>query len=346
MQDGNVFEKNEKMWTKKIKENPWILATIVLAVVAVILIILVMRGGGGSSSVSIDKAGQSSVDLIGKVFGVTLAYDGGQELNGVYVLNFTLGNQSLQLESTKDFSFLSLPNGQWLRVADYANAPKANASSNPSSSSSAAAQEPVTKSDKPTVEAFVFSYCPYGLQFEKALFPAYDLLKNKADIKIVYIGAMHGPFEETESLRQLAILKNYGEDKLMAYLKLFDTNSSIGSCSGDSACLSPYLDSIFKQLGIDSAKINADMNSTSPSSYQTDEARASQLGVSGSPTFVINGAEVSVNRTPAAIEAAICSAFNTAPAECSQTLSTAATSPGFGADAGSSTGASCGTPTA
>ena len=78
--------------------------------------------------------------------------------------------------------------------------------------------------------------------------------------------------------------------------------------------------------------------------YQQQNARASQLGISGSPTFVINGAKVQVARSPAAIAQAVCNAFSTAPGECSQQFDSAQSAPSFGSGttSGSATAANCG----
>jgi predicted DsbA family dithiol-disulfide isomerase len=196
----------------------------------------------------------------------------------------------------------------------------------------------VPKTDKPVAEAFVFSYCPYGLQFEKALAPVYDLLKNKADINIVAIGAMHGIHEETESLRQICIQKNYGKDKLWQYLNKFMADTKIGDCNNNMNCSKPLVENIMKSLSIDISKINSCMANDAPALYDKDNQRASSLGISGSPDFVINGVDVSVGRNPEAIKQAICNAFtdSSKPAECSQTLSTASASAWFGSDSSSS----------
>jgi len=201
------------------------------------------------------------------------------------------------------------------------------------------AQE-VPKSDKPKVEAFIFSYCPYGLQFEKALLLVYDLLKNKADINIVAIGAMHGEFEKQESLRQISIEQLYGKDKLFAYLKEFNGNTNIGSCDGEAACLNKYLPGVYSKLEIDKTKVENYMKTDAGKIYEGQGARASSLGVSGSPTFVINGVETQVARTPDSIKIAVCGAFSDVPSECSQNLSTASPSPGFGASTASGSASS------
>ncbi|HPR91561.1 MAG TPA: hypothetical protein PK547_02390, partial [Candidatus Paceibacterota bacterium] len=47
--------------------------------------------------------------------------------------------------------------------------------------------KPLTKSDRPVVQLFVMAFCPFGNQAEDGMFPAYNLLKDFADIKLRYI---------------------------------------------------------------------------------------------------------------------------------------------------------------
>ena len=85
------------------------------------------------------------------------------------------------------------------------------------------------------------------------------------------------------------------------------------------------------------------MASSSQAIYDQDGTQATQLGISGSPTFVINGAQVNVDRTPESIKEAVCASFTTEPSVCSQNLSTVSSSTGFGADSGGATsGTQCG----
>ena len=337
-------EEKSEVFTK-LKSNPWIISTVIVAVIALVLAIMLFSKGGVTGNViAVDDAGQKAVDLVGKVFGVELEYLGGQEANGLYDLSFKLENQTLDLKATKDFTFLSLPNGQWLRTADYAASLTGNVVADDSSDNSQEPPATMQKSDKPGVELFVFSYCPYGLQAEKGFVPVYNLLKSKADIDVVFIGAMHGKYEEKESLRQLCIKKNYGMDKFMAYIEKFIGDTAIGRCSSNENCSKPLAEKIMTSLGIDVNKINSCMASTEVQAlYKADQARASELGVSGSPTLVINNVQVSSGRSSSALLSSICSAFNTAPAECSQSLSSANPSAGFGYEASASSGsASCG----
>ena len=64
--------------------------------------------------------------------------------------------------------------------------------------------------------------------------------------------------------------------------------------------------------------------------YNEQNQRASSLGVLGSPTFIINGAQVQIDRNPNSIKEAVCNAFSTKPEECNKSLSTQSASSGFG----------------
>jgi hypothetical protein len=309
----------------------WKISAVVFAVLFVVALIIAFRGTLTGNVIKADTAGEKLTAYLNTIADGTVTYVSAKDLGNMYEVTVSYQGQDIPVYITKDGKYF---------VQAIKEIPTATAGSTTGSVVANTATE-VPKSDKPKVQAFIFSYCPYGLQFEKALIPVYSLLGNKADISIVAIGAMHGEFEHIESLRQISIEQLYGKDKLFAYLAEFDVNTNIGACSGDATCLDKYLPVIYTKLGIDKAKVDAYMDKSAEAIYQQQEALSQSLGISGSPTFVINGVESQVSRTPEAIKTAICSAFTTAPAECSQTLSTSAAVAGFGASAGSSSGATC-----
>jgi hypothetical protein len=320
-------EKQEKDIIEKIKNNPWMLATIVLGIIILVLVAFFMPKSALTGNVISDKeAGDKLLSYINTIADSPVDLVSTSDVGNLYEVKVSYQGQTMPLYITKDGKY-------WTSVVQ----------------TFASAQQPaeqpaaVPKTDKPVAEAFVFSYCPYGLQFEKALLPVYKILKNKADIRIVFIGAMHGQYEETESLRQICIQKLYSKDKLFDYLEKFMGETKIGDCNGNEACSQPYVDAILAQLSIDKAKVTSCMSTDGKTLYQQDQARAQQLGISGSPGFVVNGVQVSVARSPSAVKDAVCSAFNTAPSECSQTVSAEQASPSFGYAASSSaSAASCG----
>jgi len=186
----------------------------------------------------------------------------------------------------------------------------------------------VPKSDKPKVELFVMTHCPYGLQAEKGFLPAKEALGDKIDASIKFVHYfMHGDQEEQETYNQVCIREEQAA-KFNSYLNCFIIENDSAKCVA--------------QAGIDKTKLNNCLKSKSKDYYKADSALSNQYGVQGSPTLVINGAQSSAGRDAASYLAGICGAFNKAPAECSKQLLTTAPSSGFGAGAASGASAAAG----
>ena len=182
----------------------------------------------------------------------------------------------------------------------------------------------------PTLQAFVVSYCPYGLQMEKGMIPVYELLKGKANLKIRFLSPMHGQQEEDENNRQICIREE--TNQFWPYLQCFVDKGTASAC--------------LKQVGVDEAKITDCMANRAKGYMDIDNQLNTQYGgISSSPTTIVNDEEVQIYpRSPADVLKALCNAFTTKPSECSQTLDSANPSPGFGLSASSSasSAASCG----
>jgi hypothetical protein len=198
----------------------------------------------------------------------------------------------------------------------------------------------INKTDRPKVELFVMSYCPYGTQEEKGVIPAVEALKGKIDfsVKFVYY-SMHGKTEIDENTRQYCIQKEQG-DRYIPYLVCFLNDSNYSRCIVSAnvsstplnACMNAT-DAAYNITGLfnDQASWLEDQggNPAYPL-YMVNMADNQKYGVQGSPTLVINGAEASSGRDSASVLSAICNAFNAKPGECGTTLSSAAPSAGFG----------------
>ncbi|MFA5754069.1 MAG: hypothetical protein WC905_01755 [Patescibacteria group bacterium] len=197
------------------------------------------------------------------------------------------------------------------------------------------AAEVSQKSDKPVVEVFVMSYCPYGTQIEKGLLPVLKTLGNKIDFELKFCSyIMHGDQEIAENLLQYCIQKEQ-PTKLNAYLECFLADSSKSE-----ACLTT--------AGIDKSKVTSCVAKTDKE-FKVTENNKNKVGyqgsfpgfdvykadnekynVGGSPTLVINGQEIASGRDSASLLKTICSAFNNPPKECETELSSASPAPGFG----------------
>jgi glutaredoxin len=229
---------------------------------------------------------------------------------------------------TKEYKYLALAVPP-VDLVSYAAAMKAQSVAKAQNSS-------VAKSDRPKVELFVMSYCPYGTQAEKGILPVMQALGNKADfsIKFVYY-TMHGYTEAVENTRQYCIEAQQA-DKYVPYLACFLNASDADGCAAKN--------------GINASLVGNCMNATYAQFSITENSTAYGVnydenvlyGVQSSPTLVINGAEVKTGRDPAAMLKAVCSAFTVAPAECSAALSSVTPSAGFGySGAGDSGAAQC-----
>jgi len=312
---------------KKIK-NPWMLVSIILGIALAISLVFVFKGGMTGNVISENEAGKSLVSYLNAQTGGGVEYISSKDIGNLYETTVSYQGQNIPVYITKDGEYF----------VQGAVPITGNAIANPNT------QTPVElpKSDKPVVELYVFTYCPYGTQSEKGIIPVAKLLGNKIDFKIRQIGAMHGEHEKIEAQRQLCINKLYPA-KYLDYTLAFALSSEIGGCNGDATCVGPKIDALYTKFGVDKAKIDSCMKTDGVTLYAAEETNAQSKGVSGSPTLIINGADAQSGRDSTSYLKTICSAFNTAPAECSQVLSSASPSAGFGASttASASSGAQC-----
>ncbi|MEK7557666.1 MAG: hypothetical protein AAB530_00450 [Patescibacteria group bacterium] len=216
-----------------------------------------------------------------------------------------------------------------------AKAQKAKAEASQTDKSGEKTDVKLSKKDKPDVELFVMSHCPYGTQIEKGILPVIEALGNKINFTLKFCDyAMHGQKELNEQMTQYCIQKE-DKGKLISYLKCFLNSSDSGAC--------------LKSVKLDEAKINScvksadqqyqvtkkfnDKKSWSNDSfppfdiYKDDNAK---YGIQGSPSLVVNGAQAQSDRDSASLLTTICSAFNKTPSECNKKLSATAPAPGFG----------------
>jgi hypothetical protein len=192
------------------------------------------------------------------------------------------------------------------------------------------AQTQAPKSDTPEVNLFVMAFCPYGQQAEAGMLPVAKLLGNSIKFAlhyVIYDGAyyqnsstycidglcsMHGVSELREDMRQMCIKKLY-PDKLFDYIDRIDAN-----------CTAQNVDScwtgIAQEFSMNTSQVEGCVSTDGLAMAGAEKALGDSLQVQGSPTFFINGVEVSGGRAAEDFKTAVCGAFNTPPAACNQTL--------------------------
>lgn len=269
------------------------------------------------------------------------------EESGLIKIKIKIGSNSFDSYVTRDGKFL------FPQAVDISGK-KANATANQNASngnSQTAVQilASIQKTSKPSLEAFVVSSCPFGLQMQRMISDAVKNIPSLAsNIVVRYIGSisngvissMHGPEEAQENLRQICIREEQPTkywNYVSCYMKKTTSTASSGMPLGDSpACQA--------STGIDTVKLNACVSDTSRGlAYaQKDFDLSNKYNVSGSPTLVVNGATVeeftSANqpvfgssRSSDEIKTIICDSATSKPSFCSTNLNTAQASASFSA---------------
>ena len=265
--------------------------------------------------------------------GVGVKIVSSSEESGIYRFNLTLtkDGKTINAESyvTKDGKYLFVKGIDMEKV-------RAEATPTPEPQAASAFDAPNT--DKPTVKFFVMAFCPFGQQAEKGLEPVFQLLGNSTNWEphyVVYnnyrggssdyclangtLCSMHGVAEVNEDARQICISKNYDAATLWKYLKYVYTNCSlqtIGTCWKDAAA----------SAGVDASAVESCANEHGIEYLQAEQALDKQYGVQGSPTVFVNDMQYNGGRAAENYKQAICSGFTSEPAECNQSIGSAAAS--------------------
>jgi len=204
--------------------------------------------------------------------------------------------------------------------------------------------------DKPILDAYIVSRCPYGLQMQRILSEIIKTApKSKDFIKVRYLGevkdgailSMHGDTEAQENLRQM-VLQEEQPDKYWPYIGCYMESGNTTKCLINS--------------GVEQKKLNEGMKDpTRGLAYaQEDFGIANLKGVRSSPSLLVNGQptdefsyadDKTAGRSPEAVKRALCSGFAEKPNFCSVDMNGAMAATGISktySDPDGSSSASCG----
>ena len=120
---------------------------------------------------------------------------------------------------------------------------------------------------------------------------------------------MHGIQELNQNIREQCVEKYMGTGKMFDFMLAM--NAQCNYQNADSCW-----EAVAKKLGLDTAKISRCEAEEGLVFVKRDKELNDILGVSGSPTVFVDGEPYTGPRTPAGYAAALCSAFEDAPAEC------------------------------
>lgn len=308
-----------------------LLGAVIIIAIAVLFGIYLLAGSGGAvTAIPPQTCGQQVIAYLNAnvvAQGTTAELGTVREANGVYEIITRYQGNDIQIYATRDCKLLFTS----VYPLDSSN----TCGMTPGTCSPSAPQPTPTpvspvKTARPSAELYVMSFCPYGIQAEKAILPVVSLLGKKADIRIRYIvtvkgdsigsvQSLHGNTESVEDARQLCILKQVPE-KFWQYLSAFDDQCY--PIWNNPAQLSECQKNVTIAQGIPADRIDQCASGSEViGMLRADEQLAEASGATASPTLLINGQVYQGSRTPEAYKQAICAHFDNKPAECDTVLS-------------------------
>ncbi len=247
------------------------------------------------------------------------------EESGIYKITVNVEDQQHSLYASQDGKFLF---GQPTDIDEVIKAQTENQSSDQSGQ-----PENIVKTDRPEIDLYVMSFCPYGNQAEEVLIPAAELLDNKADIELHYViysnyggggpnfcldeeaqyCSMHGIQELNQGIRELCVQK-YQPEKLWDFVKIINQNCDYQNAD---SCWENFA----REVGVNLQTVKNCQANEALDLLAEEVNLNKEYEITGSPQLIINGQEYQIARAPESYKQAICSAFNSPPEECSQVLS-------------------------
>jgi hypothetical protein len=329
---------------KKMPKNLVLLAVIIvgLAIAGAIVFVNFQKCPGSKTKgkiLSSQEAGKKVVDFINQKMlrgqaVASLVSTTEEKESGLYKVTINLQGKDIVAYATLDGKFL---------YPERINMDKETAQgAEKNSSTSKKTCATIKKSDKPLMDVFVVSSCPFGLQTQRVLAEIWKNTPSLLDsVKVRYIGSisngkiisMHGDKEAQENLKQICIREEQPSkywNYISCYIKKGDSNGCLNVAKIDAGKLNKC--ETDSSRGLKYAKEDFDLQD--------------KYKVSGSPTLILNGERVNEfdfgGRTAEAEKTLLCCGFNSSPDSCSKKLTTDSAATGLSGEYSSKTAGSGG----
>ncbi len=192
--------------------------------------------------------------------------------------------------------------------------------------------------NKPQIDFFVMSYCPYGNQAEEGIEPVFQLFKDKVDFNPRYViysnyggggpnycideennlCSMHGIVELNQNIREACVEKHIGIAEWFEFALAMNKEATYKDAD-------EKWEGVAGKLGLDIDTIKKCFDEEGEALMAADKELGDKLGVRGSPSVFIEGEAYSGARTPEAYKQGLCAAFDEPPTECNTKLEGEAT---------------------
>ena len=300
-----------------VKSNPWKIATFLLGIGVIVLLILLFSGKGGVTGavVSEDVAAKNLLSFIKTQVGKEATLISSEREGALYKITVEYQGEKVPVYVSMDGKYLIAQPIPLSQTAFNTNSEEET-------------PKEVPKTDKPKVDLYVMSFCPYGNRAENTMLPVYNLLKNKIDFSVHYIvqvsgnnvESLHGQAEVDQDMREACVLNESGIAKWWAFVSYVNNKcGSDGSCWEDAA----------KNASLDAKKIKDCVSKKGLELMKVDAKLSSDNNAMASPTLIINGVKTNAvyqYGNSEAYKKALCDAFTTSPTECSKELTSSSDS--------------------
>ncbi|MFQ5647662.1 MAG: DsbA family protein [Candidatus Aenigmatarchaeota archaeon] len=337
-EENQEAEKQEARAEKGSGSGKMIVSIIIVA--AVFFAVGFFASGASITGLAVASpdVGQKAVDFVNEYMlptGVAASLVNVTAENGMHLVTINIADG----EDSNDFPLYVSPDGRYLFIPNPQSPIDMDEPPEIPEPQSEGAQEGASeppKTDRPEASLFMFSYCPAGTQALSSFVPVGQLLGSKADLKVKFFSDMHGAHELQQNMIQLCIQEKAPE-KYWSYASGFIENifRKCASAADKAECDRTDSIALMEELGINSDEVMACVDGEGAQLYQSNTEEASLFGLQYSPSLVVNGLSLGAgfNRSPDGIKGHVCSAFNTPPAECDQSL---------GSSQAATTGGGCG----
>ena len=303
-------KKNSSNFLSSIKKNPWIISTVLLAII--VLAVILVGNTCSVDAVSKQEAGENIVSYLNSQTGGGVTLDSVEEEGSFYKVSVSYQGNSIPVYVTKDGeNFVQQP----IPITGEATQENSNTQQE---------TEELPKTDKPVVDLYVMSFCPYGNEAEDTMLPVYNVLKDKVDFNVNYIvsvsgdsvQSLHGQPEVDQNIREICVREEYGEDKFWEFITYVNENcGSKGECWEDAA----------QEINADTSVIQSCVDERGLDLMKEEAQKSQEAGASGSPTLIINEVKskaVYNYGDSNSYKEVICSAFteDSMPEECADSL--------------------------
>lgn len=175
----------------------------------------------------------------------------------------------------------------------------------------------VSKVEVPNAELYIWSYCPYGVQAQAPFADVAVTVGEKANFDVVLYYDGHGAYETQQNKIQACIQEVDKENYWTYAAKFVSDIYPVCGATRDIDCDLNMSTDLMNSLGINSTEVLECVKTEGEALIAEHSAKAQSLGVTGSPTLVVNGAKVTnVSRTANGYLGAVCDGFLVEPDEC------------------------------